>query len=194
MKKVLKNMFSLEGIDGSGKTTQAPLLKKSLTKFGFSVHILKSPSESILGEFIRKNVRTFTPHLRNSLFILDMQLELIKQENEYSASDIFIWDRYIDSFYASNPEMTIKEANKLVIKMPIPIKTFWFNIDPSVVLKNRSQVTNEHSDPKWLLMKQERYEELFYKNSDRIININAQQPINLITDIITRNIIKIMQT
>lgn len=194
MTQILKNMFSLEGIDGSGKTTQTPLLKKSLEEFGFTVHIFKNPSESTLGEFIRNNVRSFTPWLRNRLFILDMQATLMEQKKELNPSVIFIWDRYVNSFYASNPEMTIEEANELVTEMPIPIKTFWLNIDPSVVLSQRSQATNEHSDPKWLLMKQERYKELLQKNPDRIVNIDGQQPINLVTQIITDKIVKTMRT
>lgn len=80
MAKILKNMFNLEGIDGSGKTTQIPLIKKSLERAGFTVHIFKNPSTSMLGEFIRKNVKSFDPWLRNRLFVLDMQATLMDQK------------------------------------------------------------------------------------------------------------------
>ena len=124
MAKMLKNMFSLEGIDGSGKTTQIPLIKGSLDRAGFTIRIFKSPNTNLLGEFIRKNVRIFDPWLRNRLFILDMQATLMDQEKNFDPNVVLLWDRYIDSFYTSNPEMTLKEADLLVAEMPLPVKTF----------------------------------------------------------------------
>jgi dTMP kinase len=193
MAKILKNMFSLEGIDGSGKTTQIPLVREYLERVGFLVRIFKNPSTSVLGEFIRKNVRSFNPWLRNKLFILDIQAMLMDQGENPDPNIVLLWDRYIDSFYTSNPEMTIEEANKLVFEMPTPIKTFWLDIKPAIVLKNRSETTNEHSDPKWLSLKQQRYNELLRKNPKRIVRINGQQPIESVTKQIAEEIIKTMR-
>jgi len=193
MAKILKNMFNLEGIDGSGKTTQIPLIKKSLERAGFTVHIFKNPSTSMLGEFIRKNVKSFDPWLRNRLFVLDMQATLMDQKKIYDPNVILLWDRYIDSFYTSNREMTLEEANGLVAKMPTPVRTFWIDIEPTIVLTQRSKATNEHSDPKWLVLKQQRYNELFQKNPERIIRINGQQPTESVTRQITDEIIRTMK-
>ena len=162
-KKILKNMFTLEGIDGSGKTTQAPLIKEYLKKAGLKVQVFRHPDINPLGEFIRKNIRTFDPWLRNQLIVLDMKATLRNQEKNYDLKTIFIWDRYIDSFYTSNSEMTLKEANDIMSEMPLPIKTFWLDIDPNVVLTQRENAVNEHSDPIWLSLKQKRYNKLFKK-------------------------------
>lgn len=193
MTKILGNMFSLEGIDGSGKTTQVPLIKEALELVGFSVLVFKSPSTSIFGEFIRKNVRTLNPWLRNRLFILDMQITLMDQEKKLDPRAVIIWDRYIDSFYTSNTEMTIEEADNLVAQMPTPIRTFWLDVEPTIVLTKRSEVTNEHSDIDWLTTKQKRYSELLHRNPQRIVRIDGQQPVELVTRLIVEEIIKTMR-
>lgn len=193
MSETFKNMFSLEGIDGSGKTTQTPFIKESLERAGFTVRIFKNPSTGLLGEFIRKNVRLFEPWLRNRLFILDMQATLMNQEKNHDPNTILIWDRYIDSFYASNQEMTISNAVNLVANMPVPAKTFWLDIDPMIVLSQRSEATDDHSDPEWLSLKQHRYGELFQRYPQRIVRIDGQQSINKITNQIVDEIIKTMR-
>ncbi len=194
MVKILKNMFTLEGIDGAGKTTQMPLIKNSLEEAGFVVQIFKHPNTHILGEFIRKNIRNFDPWIRNKLIVLDMQATLMDQEKNFNPNTIFIWDRYIDSFYTSNIEMTLEEANSILAEVPLPIRTFWLDIEPNIVLTQRKEATNQHSDPEWLALKQQRYNELFRKNPQRIFRIDAQQSINIITKQITEEIIKIIKT
>lgn len=46
-------MFSFEGIDGVGKTTQVGLLKASLEQHGHTVLCLREPGGTVLGEKIR---------------------------------------------------------------------------------------------------------------------------------------------
>ena len=46
-------LFSFEGIDGAGKTTQVALLKAGLEERGFRVVCLREPGGTILGEKIR---------------------------------------------------------------------------------------------------------------------------------------------
>lgn len=49
-----KRFFSLEGIDGSGKTTQMDLLQKALEEKGFSCLRIREPGGSIISERIRE--------------------------------------------------------------------------------------------------------------------------------------------
>ena len=194
MGKMLKNMFSLEGIDGSGKTTQMTLIKGSLERAGFTVRIFKSPSTNILGEFIRKNVKVFDPWLRNRLFVLDMQTTLMDQDKDLDPNAILLWDRYIDSFYASNTEMTLEEADILVAEMPVPIRTFWLDIEPTIVLSERKETINEHSDPEWLTFKQQRYKELLQRDPQRIIRVDGKRPVEAVTNDVTKEILRTMKT
>jgi thymidylate kinase len=123
-----------------------------------------------------------------------MQIILMDQEKNYDPNVIMIWDRYVDSFYASNSEMTLEEANNLVIEMPSPIRTFWLDIEPLIVLTQRSETSNEHSDPEWLTIKQRRYAELMQRNPQRIIRIDGEQSIELVTIQIADEMIKTMSS
>lgn len=51
---VAKRFFSLEGIDGSGKTTQLKLLAEELEKMGYSCVRLREPGGSKISERIRE--------------------------------------------------------------------------------------------------------------------------------------------
>ena len=51
--KTAKHFFSLEGIDGSGKTTQIDMLIDALTKEGYSVVKLREPGGAKISERIR---------------------------------------------------------------------------------------------------------------------------------------------
>ncbi|MBQ1216546.1 MAG: hypothetical protein IIX85_01145, partial [Clostridia bacterium] len=44
MERVLKRLFIIEGIDGSGKTTQVAMLRKRLEEMGKTVRQIKLPN------------------------------------------------------------------------------------------------------------------------------------------------------
>ena len=52
--KTAKHFFSLEGIDGSGKTTQIDMLIDTLTKEGYSVVKLREPGGAKISERVRE--------------------------------------------------------------------------------------------------------------------------------------------
>jgi len=194
MRKEISNMFSLEGPDGSGKTTQIPLIKSSLENNGYEVQILKSPDTTILGEFIRKNVRHLKPWLRNQLFLLDIKTTLNKiKSTDDKFHKIYLWDRYIDSFYTSNKEMNLNESTSLVKNLPRPIKTFLLDIDPKYIFSERQSCLDHHSDPEWLKQKVERYRELAGLEPSRFVTIDARLPIEEVTKIITQEVEKTLQ-
>ncbi len=59
--KLLKDIprfIAFEGIDGSGKTTHAKLLRKFLRTLGFSVVLVKDPGTTQLGEKIRRILKS----------------------------------------------------------------------------------------------------------------------------------------
>lgn len=178
------NIFSLEGIDGSGKSTQMNLIKKSLEKKGFKIQLLKSPSNTPLGEFLRDNVLSLNSWIKQQLFVIDITASL-KGVNK--RKNILLWDRYIDSFYTSNQEMNLKESEELTKSLPKPIKTFFFDIPINDVLKRK---IHTHSINSWLKIKQKRYYEVFKNEPNRIVLINANQPINKITEKIVKEIVK----
>ena len=132
-----------EGIDGSGKTTQANLLFEHLKKRGFDVIISKEPTNSIYGKKINKlaqGERSFVkPKDEYRLFINDRKIHvetLIKPA--LKQKKITILDRYYFSTIAYqgaiglNPQ-EIKEENESFA--PIPEIVFWLKVPPRVGLR-----------------------------------------------------------
>lgn len=180
----IAKIFSLEGIDGSGKSTQAALVKDGLEKKGFSVQLMKSPSFTPLGKFLRNNVLTLDSWLKYRLFILDIEDSLRKVDRK---KDILIWDRYIDSFYSSNKEMSLKRSNELTKPLPRPIKTFLFDINVNNALKRNN---HSHSIKSWLEIKRKRYHKIMKNDPNRMVLIDASQSRSEITKKIVNEIMK----
>jgi dTMP kinase len=109
----------LEGIDGSGKTTQLDLLGKWLEECGHSVTLIREPTGSPVGKLIRKilqNPRAQEESLQKTLALLfaadrTMIMDTIKEEED--KGKIVISDR---SFYSSmayqNGEEWISQINR----------------------------------------------------------------------------------
>ncbi|MFW0883827.1 dTMP kinase [Candidatus Acidulodesulfobacterium sp. H_13] len=106
--------ITLEGIDGSGKTTASKLLCGDLAKDGYRVLPVKEPTETLLGNFINdavlgtggdasfmKSIDIKTSALAALfLFSADRTVHVDEIIAKLSSFDIIICDRFIDSTYA----------------------------------------------------------------------------------------------
>jgi dTMP kinase len=93
----------LEGVDGSGKTTQARLLAEALRLRGFKVVLTQEPSEGPTGRKIREYLGGLTRHLRPeeelALFMADRREHVAGViEPALSQNKVVISDRY---YYSS---------------------------------------------------------------------------------------------
>ena len=150
-----------EGIDGSGKTTQANLLFGRLKKRGFDVVLSKEPTDSKYGKKVQKLAQGERPSVKPideyHLFINDRRVHvknLIKPA--LKQKKIVILDRYYLSTIAYqgalglDPEK-IKAENESFA--PIPDIVFLFNIPPRVGLRRIQKGRNEKPN----LFEQEEY-------------------------------------
>ncbi|NHJ46601.1 MAG: dTMP kinase [Asgard group archaeon] len=91
----------LEGIDGTGKTTQAKKLKKRLMKLGYQVAIYKEPTnETEAGKKIRSSYTSGRPSLETELgwFIEDREWNVkTRVMPALEAKQIVLLDRYFYS-------------------------------------------------------------------------------------------------
>lgn len=95
---------AIEGLDGSGVSTQVKLLAKGLRRDGFSVFATKEPTDNIVGGLIRgvlSGVYQLNPAALQLLFVADrlhhLQREIIPI---LTNSNIIIADRYLWSTIA----------------------------------------------------------------------------------------------
>ena len=98
-----------EGIDGSGKSTQARLLYDKLKTISNKVYLTSEPSEGEIGKFIRKilNGEKKTDYFTiAALFVADRLQHLNNEDNGlyklYNEGYIIICDRYYFSNFAYN--------------------------------------------------------------------------------------------
>lgn len=97
-------LISLEGIDGSGKTTQATLLCKFLESSSFSVKSYHFPDTSLeTGKILKSTISKGVDLPHPALFALFSVNRLERKhsiETSCRAGDIIVLDRYCESEYA----------------------------------------------------------------------------------------------
>lgn len=145
--------ITVEGTDGSGKTTQIAMMKEYFEKKGIEVVLTREPGGTKIGEKIREII--LDPESAEMSEIAEMLLyasaraqlvsELIRPALE--SGKIVICDRFIDSSYAYQgfgrgiDLKTITDVNMTAIGGILPDITFFFDLSPEIALKRRSVST-----------------------------------------------------
>ncbi len=184
-----QRMYTFEGIDGSGKSTSIRLVQQTINSYGVDAIAVASPSDTVLGKFLRENLRKLESWQRHSLFVMDMASIILRQSTE-NPTAILLWDRYIDSNIVSNKDTTPEESAKWVACLPLPRKTFLYNIKPEVVISQRAESAHDHSmDLEWQQLKHDRYLALAQQQPDRIVTVDATQDRHVIAQKVARIIL-----
>lgn len=111
-------LIVIDGIDGSGKTTQTQVLIRRLKAHKLEVHTLKFPQYTqnffggMVGQFLKGEFGGITdvdPHLASVLYALDRFESKEKLESWLAKGDIVVLDRYT---VASTIHQTIKLPTK----------------------------------------------------------------------------------
>lgn len=105
MRTPLKGAFLvLEGVDGSGKTTQAKFLCSALGREGYKVHPTAEPSRSAAGRLIRRRLlhgKKLAPEAEALLFAADRFLHLEAEIRPALAGGrTVVCDRYMYASFA----------------------------------------------------------------------------------------------
>jgi len=135
----MKQFFTFEGIDGSGKSTISKLVYKQLKSKGYDVVLTYEPTDTWIGKRVQRCIETNSdPFITAFTFIAD-RIEHGKQIRKWlDGGKIVLCDRYAESTYAyqgaqlqdtmENPIKWLKELSDG--RVPTPDGTFVFVIDP----------------------------------------------------------------
>jgi len=138
-----KGMFiCIEGIDASGKTTQAKLLVKNLNKKGYEAIYTSEPTRGFFGQILRQRIlygnKRVPAVIEALLFALD-RLEHVEKEIEpaLKKGKIIVSDRYFYSSIAYQgaaglDPAWIEEINKWAVKPDLAI---YLDVPAEVVIK-----------------------------------------------------------
>lgn len=146
-------LISIEGIDGSGKTTQIPLVVKELLERGVQVQYTQEPTRERLGLVLRDYLRdpTSIPEVDTLLFAADRVEHYWNIMKPLLDKDfIVITDRYVASSIAYQGSMGvdldwIRTVNG---KVPLPDHTIYLEIDVELALQ-RLMTASRHAIEKF---------------------------------------------
>lgn len=143
-------LIAFEGIDGSGKSTQAAILTERLQNMGVDCYPTTEPSSGPVGLLIRQ-VLTGRMKMDNrafaALFAADRLDHLLNEVNgiaaKVEAGTTVITDRYYFSSYAYHsvdvPMDWVIATNAQSSRILRPAVTVWIDVDPDVALERISR-------------------------------------------------------
>lgn len=144
------HFFALEGIDGSGKSTQLQLLARRLEQAGVPCLTTREPTDGPIGKLLRQvltgqvkcDSRVVAP-----LFAADRLDHLLNNENglckAVEAGVTVLSDRYYFSSYAYQsvdfPLEWVIEANRPCADLLRPTATLFLDVSPALALERIAQ-------------------------------------------------------
>ena len=151
-----KNLFiALEGIDGSGKTTQAKILTGKLEDKGYKVYSTCEPTDGAIGILIRKILKgemKVDEHIIAALFVADRLDHLLNETNgivkKLGEGYTVVTDRYYFSSYAYHGvhvDMNwVIEANAVSAKICRPDLNIFIDAQPETSMSRiQNRTTTE---------------------------------------------------
>lgn len=188
----MKQFFTFEGIDGSGKSTIIKQVKDQLKKQHYDVITTFEPTDTWLGKYVQQQIKTNAdPYVTAFTFISD-RIQHSKQIKQWiDQGNIVLCDRYAESTYAyqsvqlsktvNNPIKWLQDLSKN--RILIPDRTFYFRITPEAAL-SRIQHRDElipFEKQSFLQQVSENYDRLC--KGKRFLRIDATKIISELTKI-----------
>jgi dTMP kinase len=183
--------ITLEGSDGSGKSTQLQLLQEFLTRSGYSVVVTREPGGTAISEKIRdllldKTNSEMTGVTEMLLYAASRSqhvAEVIQPALE--RGDVVICDRFVDSSiayqgYARNLGKQVEIINEFATFGCMPDATFLLMLNPELAktrigTPKRDRLESEQSE--FFSEVARGYKELAKRYPDRIVEIDARRSV-----------------
>lgn len=190
-----KGLFiSIEGPDGSGKSTQIENIKRFFAEKNMEIVFTREPGGTAIGEKIRELIldRTHTEmgSMTETLLYAAARAQHVAQviRPAIEAGKIVICDRFVDSSiayqgYGRKLGSSVDEINKFAVDGCMPDVTFLMKLDPRVGrgrIDEKVQDRLEMEKDAFHLAVFEGYLELEQQYPDRIVGIDASRTIDQI--------------
>ncbi|WP_436934672.1 dTMP kinase [Halovenus marina] len=175
-------LITLEGLDGSGKTTCRAALESAFPDVTFT----REPTDSWYGDAVRQSINTddADPLAELFLYTADHAAHISETiEPALDRGETIVSDRYSDSRYAyQGATLADRFEDALAYVREIhqpwtrpPDKTIYLDIDPETAAA-RSGATNKFETAQALEPVRDNYERLIDAEPDRFVRIDATQP------------------
>ena len=188
--------ITLEGIEGSGKSTSLNTISKSLETRNIEFIVTKEPGGGPLGKDLRKILLDKKTSISSEVELLLMMADRKNHIDNIVEPSLEkgVWvisDRYLDSSYAyqgGGRQIDVSKIDLLteLLKLPIPDLTLLFDLSPEIALqraKNRSELDRFESEPMDFHQRiREAYLTLANDNIERYVVIDASKDIQNVKD------------
>nr|WP_317356397.1 dTMP kinase [uncultured Tyzzerella sp.] len=185
--------ITMEGTDGSGKSTQLNLLSQYLEKKGFNIVFVREPGGTKIGEKIRDIILDINnkkmDYMTEAFLYASSRSQLVSEiiAPELKKGSIVICDRFVDSSIvyqgiARNIGIdVVKKINNIATGGLTPDITFFLDLSPQEAIKRKIQqkeLDRLESEKDYFYKKvYDGYKLLISQNSERIKVIDATQSI-----------------
>ena len=194
--------ITLEGIEGSGKSTSLDTISKILHTLDIEFIITKEPGGGHLGKDLRKILldkkTSISPEVELLLMMSDRKNHIDNIVEPSLEKGVWvISDRYLDSSYAYQGGGRQIDTSKIdllteLLKLPIPDLTILFDLSPEIALqraKNRSELDRFESEPIDFHQRiRETYLNLANDNVERYVVIDASKDIQNVKDQVQKKV------
>ncbi len=196
--------ITMEGPDGSGKTTQIDLLKKYLEHKGYDIVIAREPGGTTIGEAIREII--LNPdykemgHMTELLLYASARAQLVNQVIKPALAEgkAVICDRFVESsavYQGIGRGLgvdTVYEVNNFALGDVKPKLTIFMDLDAEDGIKRKKKQAEldrmEQEDLSFHKRVVEGYRQLAKLYPERIVPINATLPIDEIHSMIVKEV------
>lgn len=181
-------LLTLEGLDGSGKTTCWERLRESLD---VPATFTREPTTSWYGDAVRRSVADDDADALAELFLYtaDHAAHLSRTvQPALSRDEVVVSDRYSDSRYAyqgatladrfDDPVAFVQGVHEPWTRPPDA--TIYLDVDPETGAR-RSGATDKFETTEYLAAVRENYERLVAADPDRFVRIDATRPVDTVT-------------
>lgn len=178
-------LITLEGLDGSGKTTCVDALRGADAVPGDAV-FTREPTTTWYGEAVDRSIQDPDADPLAELFLYTADHAAHLSETVRPALDadrVVVSDRYSDSRYAyqgasladrfDDPVAFVQEVHEPWTRAPDA--TVYLDVDPETAAE-RSGATNKFETAEYLARVREHYERLVAAEPDRFVRIDASRP------------------
>lgn len=196
--------ITMEGPDGSGKTTQIDLLKKYLEHKGYDIVIAREPGGTVIGEAIRKII--LNPeyeemgHMTELLLYASARAQLVNQVIKPALTEgkAVICDRFVESsavYQGIGRGLgvdTVYEVNNYALGDVQPKLTIFMDLDAEEGIKRKKEQAEldrmEKEDLSFHKRVVDGYRQLARLYPERIVPIDATLPIDTIHSMIVEEV------
>lgn len=202
-------LITFEGIDGSGKSTQARLLAQRLEEVGYQTLLVREPGGTELSERIRQLL--LDPALDIDAFaelLLFMaarrQLVIARVRPALQAGYIVLCDRFYDSTIAYQgggrgvaEPVWLQDFNRRVTDGLVPHRTYWLDVPLEIAQSRRSRSVDtdrmELADPAFFERVRATYAQLTAEEPSRILRLDATVSIESLHETIWADVCQLLQ-